>query len=124
MGTEGDRQGAGQAGGSDLNVRAVVLVAVGLAGLTLAVQAVLWLHLQGLWAARRAEMPPPSPVARALPEAPPEPRLQTSPQEELKTLRAVEEARLHGWGWVDRRSGVVRIPIERAMELVVSEGVR
>jgi hypothetical protein len=29
--------------------------------------------------------------------------------------------RLHGYGWVDRDAGVVHIPIERAIERVVSE---
>jgi hypothetical protein len=30
------------------------------------------------------------------------------------------EEHLHGYGWVDRKAGVAQIPIERAMELVVS----
>jgi hypothetical protein len=29
---------------------------------------------------------------------------------------------LHGYRWLDRDGGVVRLPIERAMELVVEEG--
>jgi hypothetical protein len=32
--------------------------------------------------------------------------------------RAVREERLRSYGWVDRRAGVVHVPIERAMELV------
>jgi hypothetical protein len=32
--------------------------------------------------------------------------------------RAVREERLRSYGWVDRRQGIVHIPIERAMELV------
>jgi hypothetical protein len=107
--------------GADVNVRAIVIATTGLALVTLGVLAVLWLQLQALWAARRASLPPPSPVAAVLPSAPPEPRLQTSPGEELRALRATEDARLHGYGWVDRRAGVVRIPIERAMELVAQE---
>ncbi len=107
---------------SELNVRAIVLVAVGLAALALGVQPLLWVHLKALWAARQASMPPPSPVARALPPAPPEPRLQTSPTDDLKALRAAEDAQLNGYAWVDRQAGVVRIPIERAMELLAAEG--
>jgi hypothetical protein len=41
-----------------------------------------------------------------------------------RTLEAVEaeEARLLGsYDWVNREEGIVRIPIERAMELVISE---
>ncbi|HJQ84172.1 MAG TPA: hypothetical protein VKA21_08855, partial [Candidatus Binatia bacterium] len=68
--------------------------------------------------------PPPSPVARLLPEAPPEPRLEVAPAAELQALRREEEARLHGYGWVDRDAGIVRIPIERAIELTVAEASR
>jgi hypothetical protein len=35
--------------------------------------------------------------------------------------RRDEEARLRTYGWVDRRSGVAHIPIERAMGLIVEE---
>lgn len=40
-------------------------------------------------------------------------------------LREQEEAReqLEGWGWVDEPGGIVRIPIERAMELISSGDV-
>ncbi len=37
--------------------------------------------------------------------------------------RAAQQARLDGYGWVDRRAGVLHIPIARAMELV-AQGVR
>lgn len=41
--------------------------------------------------------------------------------EELATLRAQQQARLNGYGWVDEGAGVARIPVERAMELVAEE---
>ena len=63
---------------------------------------------------------PRSPESSALP---PEPRLQTQPLEDLRRLRAEEEAVLTGYGWVDRPKGVVRIPIERAMALVLQKGL-
>jgi hypothetical protein len=37
--------------------------------------------------------------------------------------RAARKERLGSYGWVDRKAGVVRIPIERAMELT-AQGVR
>jgi hypothetical protein len=37
--------------------------------------------------------------------------------------RAARQERLRSYGWVDRRQGVVHLPIDRAMELVV-EGAR
>ncbi|MGB9605875.1 MAG: hypothetical protein ACPL88_08365, partial [Bryobacteraceae bacterium] len=37
--------------------------------------------------------------------------------EDLRALRAREEAELNSYGYVDRQKGVVRIPVRRAMEL-------
>ena len=33
-------------------------------------------------------------------------------------------ARLQGYGWVDKQAGVIRVPIGRAMELVVAEAAK
>jgi hypothetical protein len=84
----------------------------------------LWFQLKSLWSARQAAMPAPSPVAQALPREPPEPRLQTAPQDDLKALRAAETIKLETYGWIDRKGGVVRIPVERSMELLVEEARR
>jgi hypothetical protein len=54
---------------------------------------------------------------------PPEPRLQTNPREDLRDLRAKEDAILESYGWVDRNAGVVRIPIDEAMKLTVQRGL-
>jgi hypothetical protein len=54
---------------------------------------------------------------------PPAPRLQVHPAGDLTKLHAAENAQLEGAGWVDRRSGTVRIPIDRAMALVVQRGL-
>jgi hypothetical protein len=39
----------------------------------------------------------------------------------LADLHAHEQAEAHSYGWVDQKAGIVRLPIERAMELVVEE---
>ena len=54
---------------------------------------------------------------------PPEPRLQTSPREDLQNLREREDMVLKSYGWVDRNAGIVRIPIEEAMKLTVQRGL-
>jgi hypothetical protein len=51
------------------------------------------------------------------------PHLQLSPAEDLEQFRAREEAELNTYGWIDRTAGVVRVPIERAMELVLQRGL-
>lgn len=66
---------------------------------------------------------PPSPLAEARPEQPPEPRLQVAPRQELEELRRKEQERLKSYGWVDRSTGTIRIPIEDAMDLLAERGL-
>lgn len=68
--------------------------------------------------------PPANPLAAAAgPRLPPEPRLLPKPVEQLRALRAEEDETLSTYGWTDRANGVVRIPIDRAMDLVVERGL-
>ncbi len=53
----------------------------------------------------------------------PEPRLQTRPVEDLRTLRSRDRLILDNYGWVDRNAGTVRIPIEQAMKIVAEKGL-
>jgi hypothetical protein len=61
-------------------------------------------------------------VAGVTPQ-PPAPRLQPDPRLDLAKLRREETEWLNTYGWVDRAQGVVRIPIERAMELTAARGI-
>src|ERR1700685_224948 len=54
---------------------------------------------------------------------PPEPRLQAEPKVELKDLRADEDAILSSYGWVDPNKGIVRIPIDQAIDIVAQKGL-
>jgi hypothetical protein len=63
-----------------------------------------------------------SAVARTAP-AFPEPRLQLSPPADMAAFRAREEAELSTYGWVNKTSGIVRIPIQRAMEILAQRGL-
>ena len=109
---------------SDANVRGVVWAGVALAVTALVVQVGLYFQLRLLATrAERLEPVPPSFAPAAEHPPPPEPRLQTAPADDLRKLRAAEHTRLTTYGWVDRKAGVVRIPIERAKELV-AEGAR
>lgn len=53
----------------------------------------------------------------------PLPREQPSPRTDLETFRAREEAELHSYGWIDRKVGIVRIPIDQAMDLLLRKGL-
>jgi hypothetical protein len=52
----------------------------------------------------------------------PDDRWQYSPEgraAKLQDLRAGEQTELTTYGWIDQKSGVIRLPIDRAMELTV-----
>ena len=53
----------------------------------------------------------------------PQPRLERNERIEIKDFRLKEEQTLNSYGWVDEKAGVVRIPIERAMQLVAQRGL-
>jgi hypothetical protein len=54
---------------------------------------------------------------------PPAPVLQSDPHADLVKLRAREDSVLTGYAWVNRQAGVARIPIDRAMELLLRQGL-
>jgi len=66
--------------------------------------------------------PPASPFenARVLP---PEPRLQAKPRWDLRNYCGEQMEKLDSYGWVDPDNGVVRIPIDRAMDVTVQRGL-
>ncbi|HEV2617420.1 MAG TPA: hypothetical protein VGU63_12515 [Candidatus Acidoferrales bacterium] len=54
---------------------------------------------------------------------PPEPRLQPDPEVDLAVYLDQQKHELSTYGWVDRENGVVRIPIDRAMQLLLKQGL-
>ena len=64
-----------------------------------------------------------SDVSRALTVKPPQPRLQTDPAEELAKFLVDEDKRLNTYYWIDKKKGIVHIPIERAMQELAEEGI-
>jgi hypothetical protein len=54
-------------------------------------------------------------------EAMPQLRLQIDAPNELRQLRAAEEAALNSYGWVDKDAGIVKIPVNRAMEILAKK---
>jgi hypothetical protein len=53
----------------------------------------------------------------------PQPRLEVKPGASLAELRAAEDSVLNSYGWIDRNRGTVRIPIDRAMQLILERGL-
>lgn len=55
--------------------------------------------------------------------APPEPNLKPNPVENYREFRRAESEKLNGYGWVDKEKGIVHIPIEQAMQMLVNKGL-
>ena len=53
----------------------------------------------------------------------PAPRLQRDDVAEMHEQLVKEEQTLHSYAWVDQNAGTVRIPIDRAMELIAERGL-
>lgn len=51
------------------------------------------------------------------------PLVQAYPAAELRAYKAEQARKLRTYGWVDRSTGVVRIPVDRAMELIARDGL-
>jgi hypothetical protein len=63
------------------------------------------------------------PLAAGMPhKEPPTPNLQKQPFKDVYTLHLGENERLTTYGWVDKEGGVTRIPIDRAMEVMLQRG--
>lgn len=108
----------------DVNVWAVGKFAIFLATLCIVALFVLY-GLFRYFQDREARLQPPpgegvNVDARRLP---PQPRLQDAPILDLKQMRDAEDQILGSYGWIDKQSGVVRLPIERAIDVLAQRGL-
>jgi hypothetical protein len=107
---------------SDLKPGAIALFAVALViaiGLALVITT-LFMNYRALQHSRR-EAPVPRLAGER--EATPGPRLQVDAQNELRQMRAAEDTTLNSYSWVDKDAGIVKIPIDRAMEILAKKGL-
>lgn len=95
----------------------LVIVSISVAGLMV----VFYNFLEGREAREKtARYPLAAGVERPLP---PPPRLQTYPFEDIKDLRQEQDRLIERYQWVDKSAGVVRIPVERAIEVLAERGL-
>lgn len=103
---------------TDVDLRRISYWGAGLALLVLLILALLlWLFdafsARGIRQGRTPQgMPKSAPQTQA-------PHLQIAPRVDMAAMRAAEDKVLNNYSWVDKEKSVVRIPIERAMELFV-----
>jgi hypothetical protein len=105
---------------TDVNVRPLAIYAGILALTVIGAMVLMWVLFQFYQGMPVREAGPVSPLtAERVP--PPRPRLQTmeTQGEDLTVNRAAEKEVLTTYGWVDKQAGIVRIPVQRAMELAL-----
>jgi hypothetical protein len=109
----------------DVNVFQISAFGIGLLLSCIVVVFAMWAMFDFLFAREDAKNKanPDISMMSERPKLPPEPRLQAEPKIELKDLRADEDAILNSYGWVDPNKGIVRIPIEQAIDIVAQKGL-
>jgi hypothetical protein len=109
---------------SELDFRVIVSLTVALLVLVAVAFFLMWpltISLRDAGIAQDAP-PPVLPEAR-MPQPPPAPRLQPDPPEDMRQFLEGEQRELTTYGWTDESAEIARIPIERAMTLLVENGL-
>jgi len=124
LSTEHNAPGAGTPGYEtrDANPESLVKFIIGLAFTLVITFAGMW-WLLGYFS-RVQPLGPAAAPFQALRERqlPPLPRIQVQPVHELEEVRDQQRQAVDSYGWVDRAHGVVHIPIEQAMEIILTRG--
>ena len=108
---------------SDLSPKNIAIFGVSLAVMILIVLWVCYELFQHYSTVSMKTEVPPSPLSYTR-EPTPEPHLLVVPGQELKAMRAAEDSLLHSYAWVDREKGIVRIPIQQAIDILAQGGIR
>ncbi|MGH1590755.1 hypothetical protein ACRBEV_23375 [Methylobacterium phyllosphaerae] len=106
----------------DVNVRNTALVMAALALTAVAVVGTM-VWMMGTFAARQRRALPTLTPQQTTRLAPPPPNLQADPYADLDRQRAEAAAHLSGYGYRDEARTRARIPIGRAMDLIVGRSL-
>jgi hypothetical protein len=108
---------------ADINLRTVLSFAAGLTVVVLVAAVLMWIMFRALEAQAERNDPQLSPLALPAGRQPPAPRLLEHEPETLLKFRMEETKKLEGYGWVDEKAGIARVPIEEAKKLIVQRGL-
>ncbi len=70
-----------------------------------------------------SDPPPPARVEARERRLPPQPWLQDNPEADLAEMRTADREALDSYHWEDESAGLVRVPVERAMEMILEQGL-
>jgi hypothetical protein len=109
---------------SDVNIRAILGFGAALVIAAVIIHALIWLLFTFFQRQENQAATRLFPLAAEQQNRlPPEPRLQTDPQGDLRDLRQREDAILRSYGWISKDAGAVRLPIEDAIRLTIERGL-
>ncbi len=105
----------------EVNIKLILLSTLGVVILVLVVCFVTvgifnYLSSTQVQPAQASDLPRPAELPKA-------PRVQEHPSEEYRVLHADEARVLNSYAWVNQADGTVRIPIDRAIDLLAERGL-
>lgn len=107
----------------DIKPRPVIYTGVGVVVFTIAVALLIHFVYGPLTRERERDgAQTPAAAARST-QLPPQPNLQSTPQEDFQSFRAAQVGQLNKYNWIDKGKGVIGIPIQRAMDLTIQRGI-
>ena len=98
----------------DADIRPILLTGIGLAFCVVVVGLIVYGTFRYL-ATHPGTSVQPNPMAIFDSQIPPPPRIEEHPAIEIQQLHAQEDQTLSTYGWIDKKKGLVRIPLDRAM---------
>jgi len=123
----------------DMSPRGVYAFLIGLAIAGILVAVFLWGMYRVLDAYQKKHQPPQNPLVESaetdtrslhpgevradIEKTFPQPRLETNERLEINDFRLKEEQTLNSYGFVDEKAGVLRVPVDRAMQLIAQRGL-
>ena len=108
---------------TDISIRNVLLWAGVLVGLVIFSMIVTWGIISVLFTMSERPVVDRRSVRVDATQTPSLPHLQSMPAVDLASYRAAQYKLLTTYGWADRTTGAVRIPIERAMSIVAASNL-
>ena len=120
---------------SDVDIRAIITSAVVLTVVVIVSQVLMYVLFGWFEREAAANEPPVSPLSRPATEMPrtitdphfsqgvAAPQLLTNEPMALEKFLADQNKRLHGFGWIDEKTGVAHMPIDDAKKLILERGL-
>jgi hypothetical protein len=109
----------------EIGVKGIVWSGVALVVIALVVHFLIWGLLRGFDKIDDRRDVPLTPIEASSPQPAqfPGPNLQTDEPKDLKTMHDEEDRILSQAGWVNRQQGVVRVPVDVAIDVIARRGV-